>query len=229
MQRVFGLVEQISSVPLLEAKGIFCERGDKQLFESFDLSINSGEILQLAGPNGSGKTTLLRSISGIFDARIESLVWRGISVTDPLQYADELLYLGHKPAIRHHLTLYENLSWYACLSSCSDSAQLDQVIQEVGLEGYEDELASSLSAGQKRRIALARLRLVDCNLWVLDEPFASLDAEGVNMLCGWIQSFVQSGGSVVYSTHQPVEFPSCDSRILHIEASGSSNARGTSL
>ena len=198
------------------ARGIHCERGEKLLFDSFNLTIETGSILQLAGPNGSGKTTLLRSICGLFDAPIESLAWRGIEVTNPLQYADELLYLGHRAAIRPHLTLLENLSWYGCLSRCSDNSQLGAVIDEVGLAGYEYELAGSLSAGQKRRVALARLRLIDCRLWVLDEPFASLDLDGVNMLRGWIQEFVGSGGSVVYSTHQAVEFNRCDSQVLNI-------------
>ena len=134
-----------------------------------------------------------------------------------MQYADELLYLGHKAAIRPNLTLWENLSWYSSLSHCSHIDNIAKVIAEVKLSGYESELASSLSAGQKRRIALAKLRLVDARLWVLDEPFASLDHEGVTMLCGWIQDFVQRGGSVIYSTHQPVDFVNCSSRVLNIE------------
>lgn len=211
-----GSSESTSPTSLLVAKGIYCERGEKLLFESFDLTIEPSSIVQLAGPNGSGKTTLLRSICGLFDAPIDSLTWRGIAVSNPLQYADELLYLGHKAAIRPHLTLIENLSWYACLSNCTDKDQLTTVIEEVGLTGYELELAGSLSAGQKRRIALARLRLVDCRLWVLDEPFASLDVEGVEMLRGWIQEFVSSGGSVIYSTHQAVEFDRCESRLVNI-------------
>ena len=205
-----------SLAPLLVARGIHCERGDKLLFDSFDLSIDAGSIVQLAGPNGSGKTTLLRSLCGLFDAPIDSLVWRDIEVSSPLQYADELLYLGHKAAIRPHLTLSENLAWYACLSHLSDREKMADVISEVGLSGYEFELAGALSAGQKRRIALARLRLVECRLWVLDEPFASLDAEGVEMLRGWIEEFVRSGGAVLYSTHQAVEFEGCDSRVLNI-------------
>jgi|TARA_B110000483_G_scaffold77522_2_gene96534 heme exporter protein A len=202
--------------PLLVAKGISCERGDKLLFDHYDLTAKSGEIVQLAGPNGAGKTTLLRSICGMFDAQIDHLSWRGIKLSSPLEYADELLYLGHKAAIRPHLTLWENLSWYTCLSQCSDMNKLAEVVAEVGLSGYELELASSLSAGQKRRIALARLKLVTCRMWILDEPFASLDADGVKMLCGWIQDFVQQGGSVVYSTHQPVDFANCDSRTLNV-------------
>ena len=203
--------------PLLNAKGITCERGEKLLFDNFDLSIESGEIVQLAGPNGAGKTTLLRTICGLFDAQIDSLSWRDIALDSPLQYADELLYLGHRAAIRPNLTLWENLLWYTSLSHCSDMSMLEQVIEEVNLTGYESELANSLSAGQKRRIALARLRLVNCRLWVLDEPFASLDVEGVSTLCSWIQDFVQRGGSVIYTTHQAVDFANCSSRVLTIE------------
>lgn len=214
------MAEEGSKTPLLVAEGIRCERGDKLLFDDFDLTIDRGSILQLAGPNGSGKTTLLRSLCGLFDASVDSLVWRGIEVSNPLQYADELLYLGHRAAIRPYLTLMENLTWYACLSRCSDMQQIESVISEVKLTGFEEELAGDLSAGQKRRIALARLRLVDCNLWVLDEPFASLDAEGVSMLRGWIQEFVGSGGSVIYSTHQAVEFSGCDSRVIQVGAQG---------
>ena len=202
---------------LLDAKGIRCERGDRFLFDHYDLSIQSSEIVQLAGPNGAGKTTLLRSICGLFDAQFASLSWRDIELESPLEYADELLYLGHKAAIRPNLTLLENLSWYSSLSQGSELTRIEEVVREVKLSGYESELASSLSAGQKRRIALARLRLVDCRLWVLDEPFASLDAEGVAMLCGWVQDFVKRGGAVIYSTHQPVDFADCNSRVLTIE------------
>ncbi len=214
--QVSALVDNTSEAPLLVAQGIHCERADKLVFDAFDLQIDSGSILQLAGPNGAGKTTLLRAICGLFDSRIDALTWRGIEVTNPLQYADELLYLGHRSAIRPHLTLMENLSWYACLSRFHHVERLEEVIAEVGLNGYESELAGSLSAGQKRRIALARLRLVDCKLWVLDEPFASLDVDGINMLRGWIQNFVQSGGTVIYSTHQAVEFADCDSRVIAV-------------
>ena len=205
--------------PLLNAKGISCERGEKLLFDQFDLAIESGEIVQLSGPNGAGKTTLLRAICGLFDAQIDSVHWRDISVDSPLQYADELLYLGHRAAIRPNLTLRENLLWYSSLSHCSDTSMIEKVIAEVNLEGYESELVTTLSAGQKRRIALARLRLVACRLWVLDEPFASLDVEGVSTICGWIQEFVQRGGSVIYTTHQPVNFVDCPSRVVNIEPS----------
>lgn len=210
------MADQTQQTPLLDARGIRCERADKLIFDGFDLQIDSGSILQLAGPNGAGKTTLLRAICGLFDARIDALTWRGIEVSNPLQYADELLYLGHRAAIRPHLTLTENLSWYACLSHFPHVERLEEVIAEVRLSGYESELAGSLSAGQKRRIALARLRMVDCKLWVLDEPFASLDLDGVNMLRGWIQNFVQAGGAVIYSTHQAVEFTDCDSHVLSV-------------
>lgn len=204
--------------PLLVARGISCERGDNLLFDGLDLSIDQGSVMQIAGPNGSGKTTLLRAICGLFDSPIDTLTWRGIEVTNPLQYADELLYLGHRAAIRPHLTLMENLSWYSCLSRCTDKQQISSVIDEVGLGGYEAELTGSFSAGQKRRVALARLRLVNCRLWVLDEPFASLDVAGVDMLRGWIEQFVISGGSVIYSTHQVVEFDRCQSEVLDIAA-----------
>lgn len=202
--------------PLLAVQGLACERGDETLFSGFNLTLARGEIVQIAGPNGAGKTTLLRSLCGLFDANFDALSWCGTPVESPLEYADELLYLGHRPAIRNHLTLAENIELFAALATGADLSRVADLIWQLGLRGYEEEPASSLSAGQKRRLALMRLGICEAKLWVLDEPFAALDAAGVALLRDWITAFTSSGGAVLYSTHQPVSFPGCEMRIIDL-------------
>ena len=210
--KVFALAE----AALLSIQNLGCQRGDEQVFDGVDLQLRDGEILQIAGANGSGKTTLLRSLCGLFDASYDRLSWRGEMVDSPLSYADELLYIGHRPATRARLTVLENLQWLASLNQGSDVSRWPDCLRQLSLEGYEHEFLTSLSAGQKRRVALARLQLTPVRLWVLDEPFASLDRAGVELLRGWITDFVTSGGSLIYSTHQDVEFPGCPVRVLDL-------------
>lgn len=179
------------------------------MVQSLDLELAAGEILQLAGPNGSGKTTLLRALCGLLDCNFDQMIWNETAVESPLEFADELIFLGHRAAVRDRLTVSENLRWLASLNPHSRTDGLAELLAQVRLRGYEDELAASLSAGQKRRLTLSRLQFAPARLWVLDEPFASLDSQGVEMLRGWISDFVNSGGSVLYSTHQQVDFPGC--------------------
>ena len=187
---------------------------------NMSLQLHPGEILHLAGPNGAGKTTLMRALCGLLYADYSRLEWNGMQVSSALEYADELLYIGHRSSVRDRLTVHENLQWLASLNPAASLELLPDLLQQIKLAGYEDELASSLSAGQKRRVALARLQFSPARLWVLDEPFASLDVEGVELLQQWITRFVNEGGSVLYSTHQQVDFPGCHCRRIDMQVQG---------
>lgn len=204
---------------LLNLENLSCSRGDRELFRGFSLYLNPGEILQVAGPNGSGKTTLLRIICGLFEAESIHLTWNGETVDSALRYADELIYVGHRGALRSNLSVAENLAWLASLDDVEvKPADVDGVLAQLNLNGYHDELVSNLSAGQRRRVALARLELSGAKLWLLDEPFTALDQAGVEILRDWIDNFVEGGGSVILTTHQQVAFRSPSYRVLNLGA-----------
>jgi len=204
---------------LLNLEKLFCTRGERELFRDFSLFLEQGEILQIAGPNGSGKTTLLRIICGLFEADSLNLNWGGESVDSALRYADELIYVGHRGALRSYLSVAENLAWLASLDDVEvEPEDIDAVLGKLNLGGYHDELVSNLSAGQRRRVALARLELSGAKLWLLDEPFTALDQAGVEILRDWIDNFVEGGGSVILTTHQQVAFRSPSYRVLNLGA-----------
>lgn len=204
---------------LLNLENLSCSRGERELFRDFSLHLNQGEILQVAGPNGSGKTTLLRIICGLFEAESLALTWKGEVVDSALRYADELIYVGHRSALRSYLSVAENLAWLASLDDVEVRPEdIDAVLKQLNLNGYHDELVSNLSAGQKRRVALARLELSGARLWLLDEPFTALDHAGVEILRDWIDHFVEGGGSVILTTHQQVAFRSPSYRVLNLGA-----------
>ena len=188
----------ISAEPLLECRSVTCEREGRQLFRHLDLTVSAGECMVLTGPNGSGKSTLLRCIAGLFpDYEGE------INVRD-------LVYLGHRPGVSQALSPLENLRWYANLQQLR--GDLEQLLSRVGLAGYEDVLCQNLSAGQQRRVALARLLLdaqgsASTRLWLLDEPFTALDTSGQDLVRTIIVEHVGSGGAAVCATHQPLEIP----------------------
>jgi heme exporter protein A len=187
---------------LLEAKKITCIREQRILFEDLDFTITSGEIIQVEGPNGAGKTSLLRILAGL-SSPYEGKVYfnnQGIDKDTEL-YNNHLLYIGHLPGIKGEMNVAENLHFNAQLHNVNTN-DIDTMLTEVDLFGFEDSLTSHLSAGQQRRIALAQLWQTTAPIWILDEPFMALDKLGVSQLEHRIVDHTTQGGCVILTTHQ---------------------------
>lgn len=187
----------------LEARHLACERDDRWLFADLDIVVGAGEIVRIEGPNGSGKTTLLKILSGQLTDFQGELYWCGFPMRQVRgDFLANLLYMGHAPGVKAALSPLENLAWYQALAgeSGSESARM-KALAAVGLTGFEDIPAAQLSAGQQRRIALARLELIERPLWVLDEPFTAIDRDGVAELEQRLLAHARRGGSVLVTTH----------------------------
>jgi heme exporter protein A len=173
---------------LLTLSGLACQREGRDLFDDLDYQVAPGDYVELTGPNGSGKSTLLRSIAGLFAD------YSGAIEAAPL------LYVGHRPAVSPLLSPLDNCQWFLDLVG-SDADPLP-ALARVGLAGFEEILCQQLSAGQQRRVALARLILAQRPLWLLDEPLTALDDSGQRLVCQLIEQHVETGGAVVCATHQ---------------------------
>lgn len=187
----------------LHARNLACERDDRWLFQGLDLEVRGGEIVRIEGPNGSGKTTLLKILSGQLAEYEGELFWNDTPMRQAREhFLTNLLYLGHAPGVKAGLTPLENLKWYQALSgeTGNETARF-AALESVGLAGFEDLPAGQLSAGQQRRVALARLELTPRALWVLDEPFTAIDRDGVAALEARLVAHARAGGSVVVTTH----------------------------
>lgn len=202
---------------LLSAVELGCERDDRVLFAALDFSLAAGQLAWIEGPNGSGKTTLLKILSGQFADYQGHLYWRGRLLDRQARaLRGDLLYLGHQSGIKAGLSALENLAWYQALGEFSlpDASQRRwQALEKVGLAGFEDVAVERLSAGQQRRVALARLHLEPRLLWVLDEPFTAIDAAGVKQLEHWIAQHRDAGGAVIVTTHHPLTLAGSVGRI----------------
>ncbi|MBC2658392.1 cytochrome c biogenesis heme-transporting ATPase CcmA [Pseudomonas sp. MSSRFD41] len=188
--------------PLLEAVALACERDWRMLFEHLELRLTAGDMVQISGPNGSGKTSLLRLLAGLMQPTSGQVLLNG----QPLQaqraeLARNLLWIGHAAGIKDLLTAEENLSWLCALHQPARSEAIWQALAAVGLKGFEDVPCHTLSAGQQRRVALARLYLDSPPLWILDEPFTALDKQGVAQLEEHLAAHCERGGTVVLTTH----------------------------
>lgn len=197
------------SQALLTTRNLYVERGGRRLIEDLNLSVGPGDMVQVEGDNGSGKTSLLRVLAGLssygFEGEITSM---GQSIfKDRSAYNHRLLYLGHKPGVKGLLSPRENLSWLYGADVAGSA--IDDALSRVGLYGYEDVLCHRLSAGQQRRVGLARLYLSSAPLWLLDEPFTSIDHKGVAQLQEHFLCHVQKGGALVLTSHQAliVDYP----------------------
>jgi heme exporter protein A len=179
-------------VPLLEVDDLSLERGGRELFRDLSFKVFPSQLLQLEGANGAGKTSLLRILAGL------SRYGYGGRVQRPAP----LLYLGHQPAVKAMLTPRENLAWHVAGEAVHPNAKIENALASVGLYGYEDVPSHALSAGQQRRVSLARLYLSPCPLWLLDEPFTAIDTEGVSELEKLMQKHVEQGGAVILTSHQ---------------------------
>ena len=201
---------------MLSARGLSCIRGERRLFSEVDLVVNPGEWVHVRGQNGVGKTSLLRILVGLATAESGQIYWNDapISACRDL-YHENLLYQGHYACIKDELTAIENLRLAAGL----DGARLDEdramrTLWRFGLRGREELAVRNLSAGQQRRVGMARLLSRKATLWVLDEPFTALDTAAVDMLAGVLGEHVAQGGMVVLTSHQPV--PMDKGRVLDL-------------
>jgi heme exporter protein A len=194
---------------MLRAQGISCQRGERALFTGLDLHVGAGEWLHVRGENGVGKTSLLRILAGLSQATAGDILWDQRSILkDSESYRQNLLFLGHKEAVKEDLTAYENLQLSAALDHI-DLTEEDALsaLRRFGLRGREDLPVRFLSAGQKRRVLLARLLTRKAKLWILDEPFNALDVKAVEMLSGLIAEHVGTSGMVIMTSHQAISIP----------------------
>ncbi len=188
--------------PLLEAVALACERDWRMHFERLDLRLAAGEMLQVSGPNGSGKTSLLRLLAGLMHPTAGEVRLNGQALARQRgELTRNLLWIGHAAGIKGLLTAEENLVWLCALHRPAERATIWQALEAVGLRGFEDVPCHTLSAGQQRRVALARLYLDAPPLWILDEPFTALDKQGVAQLESHLARHCEQGGMVVLTTH----------------------------
>lgn len=198
-----------NSALALEARAISCVRGERRLFGDLNLKVSSGECLHVRGENGVGKTSLLRLLTGLSKPEGGEILWNGSSIAkDAAAFHRELLFLGHRDALKEDLTALENLQLYAALDGIdlSDERALS-ALWRFGLRGREHLPVSCLSAGQKRRVLMARMLTRQAKLWILDEPFNALDVHAVQALQDLIAEHVEFGGLVVLTSHQAVALP----------------------
>lgn len=196
-----------SPIPSLSAKGLTCIRENRILFEDLFFEINAGDIVQIEGPNGAGKTSLLRILAGLSQPYSGDVYFNGASTTQNREnYFNQMTYLGHTPGIKGEMTAQENLEFYLSLHELNKT-EAEATLSKVNLLGFEDIAAANLSAGQHRRIALARLWQSQSSVWILDEPFTAIDKQGVKNLEQLFVQHAEKGGIVILTTHQDLALP----------------------
>lgn len=187
---------------LLRAESLTCERDGRTLFSNLSFSIVPGSLTRVEGPNGSGKTTLLRILAGLNDSWSGQVYWRN----EPRHLhwdtvRRNVLYLGHRPGIKVLLSPLENLQALVAGRQRVTEQVLKQALEQVGLGPWAQVPCGQLSAGQKRRVALARLMFADEPVWLLDEAFTALDINAVAAVERLLEDRVRQGGAVVMTTH----------------------------
>lgn len=207
------------SIPaLLETRDLGCIRSDRLLFEHLDIALAPGEMLVVEGPNGCGKTSLLRILTGLRLADDGQVLWRGETV-DRLagDYYEQVAYVGHHDGVKLELSCLENLRLARAMGIPSN-ADLDEVLERVNLYAYGESEAGSLSAGQRRRLALARLLATESLCWILDEPFTSLDRASIGLFAGLFEQHLMNEGLIVVTSHHEMDLPTRAVRRLDLGA-----------
>ena len=200
----------------LEARDLACSRGPATLFRDVSFAVSSGEWLAVRGPNGSGKTTLLRCVAGLTRVDRGQVLWDGEAAAGARFHAS-LLYAGHLPGIKDDLSAEENLQSALGLRAIAASGPaIRDALAEVGLEKRRRLPARRLSAGQRRRIGLARLMLDPARLWALDEPLTALDDEGQRLFGRLLERHLAAGGLALLATHH--DLAPAPARVLRIGA-----------
>ncbi len=195
----------------LEARGLGCVRNDRQLFADLSFCLCPGQALILEGRNGSGKTSLLRILCGMRQPDDGQLCWNGEDIfrLGP-EYHAQIAYVGHRDGVKQDLTATENLRLARGLGAPNPAFGIDAALDQVELWEHADSLARNLSAGQQRRLALARLLVTWAKLWILDEPFTSLDSLGIGIVESLFANHLAGGGMLAVTSHHPVSLNDAD-------------------
>ncbi len=202
--------------PLLAARGLVFTRNDEPVFGPIDFQVGAGEALLVQGGNGAGKTTLLRVLAGLLRADAGEVDIDG-KPARPVLRSRAIAYLGHLPALKADLDALQNLDFLCGLHGHRARQLPGDALGMVGLAGHEDSLARQLSAGQKKRLSLARLWLSPAPLWLLDEPYANLDLDGINLVNRMISAHLRDGGAALVTTHGAYAAPPVQTRMLVLE------------
>lgn len=191
---------------MLSVHDLTCVRGTRPLFQGLSFAVPGGSWAHVRGGNGAGKTSLLRLLTGLAKPEAGEVRWNGATLRDAGdEWHRDMLYLGHHAAVKEELTALENLRFAAELDGGTlDEDAAMQSLSRFGLAGREDLPVRVLSAGQRRRVLLARTLTRRAKVWILDEPFTALDAKAVDMLAGIVQEHIDRGGSAVVTSHQAV-------------------------
>jgi heme exporter protein A len=208
----------VPAVSCLEAKGLGCIRDDRTLFDGLSFRLGPGQVLLLEGRNGSGKTSLLRILCGMRQPDGGVLEWDGEDIFNlGPDYHAHIAYVGHRDGVKHDLTARENLTVARGLGAPNTAVSIEDALDQVELWGFDDVPARNLSAGQQRRLALARLLVTRADLWILDEPFTSLDSHGIGIVESLFANHVAGGGMLAVTSHHRVSLN--DNDIIRINLS----------
>jgi heme exporter protein A len=208
--------------PTLEANALECVRGGRKLFQNLCFLLEPGELLEVSGSNGSGKTSLLRMLCGLLSPTAGEIRWQGANIQRLKEdYLKGLAYLGHANGVKAELSVSENLYISGCLAGSHPSVEkIGATLEQMGLSRSEALPAKTLSQGQQRRLALARLLVSDKALWVLDEPLTALDSVGVRLVQSVLEEHLKGGGMAVLTTHQPLDVGAGKAIRIHLAPLG---------
>lgn len=187
----------------LECVDVECCYNDITVFSGISFSLSSGDIMQVEGSNGSGKSSLLRILSGLKAATAGEVLWQGVNIQDVLEdYRPTLTYLSHKNGIKPDLNVMENLSMEYVLAGQKQEVDIATILNRLKLSEYSDSPAQQLSSGQLRRLAVARFLISSTKIWLMDEPYTSLDTPGKSLVQELLRAHSDTGGISVIATHE---------------------------
>ncbi len=198
----------------LEAQQLSCIRDERVLFGGLNFTLISGQVLLIEGANGAGKTSLLRILTGFRKPDSGELFWDNEAIDNSQSFYQDTAYIGHNNGLKETLTAQENLNYAQALASTT--LTIDEALEQVGLNGYQETLVRFMSAGQRRRLALARLLCTHKPLWILDEPFTSLDRASIKLFEQFITTHVMQGGLVIMTSHHDTSLPDTLMQKIHL-------------
>lgn len=197
----------------LSAKDLTLIRGERCLFQQLEFALDAGELMLLQGQNGSGKTSLLRAIAGLLSLESGEIRWNDVSVLSQRQnFHAAMVWLAHRTGLKADLTPAENLHFESTLRPQSNK-DMTAIYERLGIARLKRVPLRSLSAGQQRRVALARMLMADVPLWLMDEPFTNLDSEGRKLVIELTEEHLASGGLCVMAAHQDVDINATVKRV----------------